>query len=49
MLAATIDWYQAHPTWWQAIRDGDSAFAEYYQRQYGWRLAERSGNMNEAT
>jgi dTDP-glucose 4,6-dehydratase len=42
MLAATIDWYQTHPAWWQAIRDGDSAFADYYQRQYGWRLAEEA-------
>jgi dTDP-glucose 4,6-dehydratase len=40
LLSATIDWYQAHPTWWQAIRDGDASFADYYQQQYGWRLAE---------
>ncbi len=40
MLSKTIDWYQAHPAWWQAIRDDDSAFAEYYQSQYGWRLTE---------
>jgi dTDP-glucose 4,6-dehydratase len=39
-LCDTIDWYSAHPVWWQAIRDGDTAFAEYYQRQYGWRLTE---------
>jgi dTDP-glucose 4,6-dehydratase len=40
MLRETIDWYKAHPSWWQAIRDGDSSFAEYYQHQYGWRLDE---------
>jgi dTDP-glucose 4,6-dehydratase len=40
MLRETIDWYRAHPAWWQAIRDDNSSFAEYYQSQYGWRLAE---------
>ncbi len=36
-LADTVDWYVSHPAWWQAIRDGD--FRDYYERQYGWRLA----------
>jgi len=35
----TIDWYLANPTWWQAIRSETGEFAEYYRRQYGWRLA----------
>jgi dTDP-glucose 4,6-dehydratase len=38
-LHDTVDWYVANPGWWQAIRGGDGAFADYYQRQYGWRLA----------
>lgn len=38
-LGDTIDWYVAHPEWWQAIRSGSSDFTEYYERQYGWRLA----------
>jgi dTDP-glucose 4,6-dehydratase len=41
-LRETIEWYLDHPAWWQAIRDGDSSFAEYYERQYGWRLAEEA-------
>ena len=38
-LNDTVDWYVAHPGWWRAIRAGDGAFADYYKRQYGWRLA----------
>jgi dTDP-glucose 4,6-dehydratase len=38
-LNDTIDWYVTHPEWWSAIRDGSTAFAEYYEQQYGWRLA----------
>jgi dTDP-glucose 4,6-dehydratase len=37
-LAETVDWYVANPLWWQTIRD-DDAFADYYGRQYDWRLA----------
>ena len=38
-IAATVDWYVANVAWWRAITDGDPRFAEYYERQYGWRLA----------
>jgi dTDP-glucose 4,6-dehydratase len=38
-LGDTIDWYVSHPEWWAAIRDESTAFADYYQQQYGWRLA----------
>ncbi len=38
-LGDTIDWYLSHPEWWQAIRNASGEFAEYYERQYGWRLA----------
>lgn len=38
-LNDTVDWYAAHPDWWQAIREGSDDFAAYYDRQYGWRLA----------
>ena len=36
-LAATIDWFRDHETWWRAIRSGD--WDAYYERQYGDRLA----------
>lgn len=35
----TVDWYVANPEWWRAIREGDHRFQEYYDRQYGERLA----------
>jgi len=38
-LNDTVDWYVAHPEWWEAIRDRDGRFQDYYERQYGWRLA----------
>lgn len=38
-LTDTIDWYVSNPAWWQAIRDASPAFQDYYQQQYGWRLA----------
>jgi dTDP-glucose 4,6-dehydratase len=38
-LNDTIDWYVSHPGWWQAIRDGNEQFRDYYDRQYRWRLA----------
>jgi dTDP-glucose 4,6-dehydratase len=37
-LHETVDWYVAHPGWWQEIRDR-SDFVTYYGQQYGWRLA----------
>ena len=36
-LDATVDWYRHSPDWWEPILDGE--FQEYYQRQYGERLA----------
>ncbi|MBA2278256.1 MAG: dTDP-glucose 4,6-dehydratase [Chloroflexia bacterium] len=38
-LFDTIDWYVTNDDWWRAIRDGSDTFSNYYQRQYGWRLA----------
>jgi dTDP-glucose 4,6-dehydratase len=38
-LHDTIDWYVANPDWWQAIRLRDPRFQEFYDRQYGRRLA----------
>lgn len=38
-LEDTIDWYLLHPDWWQAIRNSSQDFADYYERQYGWRFA----------
>jgi dTDP-glucose 4,6-dehydratase len=42
-LDDTIDWYVSNPEWWQAIRDRDPRFQEYYDRQYGERLATTAG------
>lgn len=38
-LHDTVDWYVANPDWWQAIRQRDPRFQEFYDRQYGHRLA----------
>ncbi|MDP9365662.1 MAG: dTDP-glucose 4,6-dehydratase [Chloroflexota bacterium] len=38
-LNDTVDWYVSHPEWWRAIRGNDGDFADYYERQYAWRLA----------
>jgi dTDP-glucose 4,6-dehydratase len=38
-LHDTVDWYVANPDWWQAIRDDDPRFQQFYDRQYGGRLA----------
>jgi dTDP-glucose 4,6-dehydratase len=38
-LEDSIDWYVDNPGWWEAIRDGSADFNDYYERQYGWRLA----------
>lgn len=46
-LSDTIDWYLANPAWWQAIRSDQGAFADYYQQQYGWRLAEAEGKRDD--
>ncbi len=32
-LRQTVEWYRAHPTWWQEILSGE--YQAYYQRQYG--------------
>jgi dTDP-glucose 4,6-dehydratase len=34
-IEATIDWYVANRSWWEAIRSG--AFQQYYERTYGSR------------
>lgn len=35
-LALTVRWYRDNPQWWLPMREGE--FADYYERQYGWRL-----------
>jgi dTDP-glucose 4,6-dehydratase len=42
-LADTIDWYVANPGWWRAIRERDPRYQEFYDRQYGERLAGAAG------
>jgi dTDP-glucose 4,6-dehydratase len=41
-LHDTVDWYLANPGWWRAIREQDPRFQEFYDRQYGHRLATAS-------
>jgi dTDP-glucose 4,6-dehydratase len=36
-LAATVKWYQENQEWWQRVKSG--AYRDYYDRQYGERLA----------
>lgn len=36
-LADTVRWYRDHPEWWRPLKSGE--YLEYYQRQYGARLA----------
>ena len=36
-LAATVTWYRENRAWWEAIKAGE--YREYYERQYGARLA----------
>jgi dTDP-glucose 4,6-dehydratase len=36
-LARTVSWYRDNPWWWGEIRSG--AYRDYYERQYGRRLA----------
>jgi dTDP-glucose 4,6-dehydratase len=37
-LAATVEWYRANRPWWEPIKSG--SYREYYERQYGQRLAQ---------
>lgn len=37
-MRLTVDWYRDTRWWWEKIKSG--AYREYYQRQYGRRLAE---------
>jgi dTDP-glucose 4,6-dehydratase len=37
-LEQTVAWYQDNRAWWEPIRSGD--YREYYERQYGSRIAE---------
>jgi dTDP-glucose 4,6-dehydratase len=37
-LRATVDWYRENRSWWEPIKSG--SYREYYERQYGRRLAE---------
>jgi dTDP-glucose 4,6-dehydratase len=36
-LRETVEWYRANRAWWEPIKSG--AYREYYERQYGDRLA----------
>jgi dTDP-glucose 4,6-dehydratase len=36
-LPATVDWYLENQDWWRSIKSGE--WKDYYQRQYGARLA----------
>jgi dTDP-glucose 4,6-dehydratase len=41
-LHDTVDWYVSNPDWWRAIRERDPRFQDFYDRQYGHRLAAAS-------
>lgn len=36
-LDATVDWYVENGWWWRPIKHGDTAYREYYDRQYARR------------
>ena len=36
-LAATVDWYRTHESWWRPIKEQDTAFRAYHEAQYGSR------------
>jgi dTDP-glucose 4,6-dehydratase len=40
-MAKTVAWYRENRWWWEKVKSGD--WAEYYQRQYGERLAKSRG------
>ncbi len=42
-LAQTVRWYQDHPEWWRPLKSGE--YLDYYQRQYGERLASSLGGV----
>jgi dTDP-glucose 4,6-dehydratase len=37
-LPATVEWYRENRDWWEAIK-GSAGYRDYYERQYGARLA----------
>jgi dTDP-glucose 4,6-dehydratase len=39
-LRQTVEWYREHREWWEPIKSGE--YREYYERQYGERLANAS-------
>jgi dTDP-glucose 4,6-dehydratase len=39
-LARTVEWYRTQREWWEPIKSGE--YREYYERQYGARLANAS-------
>jgi dTDP-glucose 4,6-dehydratase len=40
-MRQTVSWYVENERWWRTIRDAD--WADYYGRQYGWRLEHSVG------
>ena len=34
-LTSVVDWYRSNEWWWRPIKDDDTAFRTYYQKQYG--------------
>jgi dTDP-glucose 4,6-dehydratase len=39
-IRVTVEWYREHRDWWERIKSGE--YREYYERQYGERLANAS-------
>jgi len=45
-LKHTVDWYAAHPEWWQPLKSGE--YLAYYRQQYAQRAPRRAGQVKGA-
>ena len=41
-----MEWYRANRPWWEPIKSG--SYREYYERQYGLRLAQSSSAQSSS-
>ncbi len=44
-LAETVNWYRENRWWWERIKSGE--YRQYYEQQYGWRLAGLPSQVTE--
>jgi len=45
-IELTTRWYVENEWWWRKIKSGE--YKQYYQRQYGWRLAQAGQDNRQA-